>query len=180
MIASLAALGGGAIPMLALPALWRMSWPYALLFATLGVIQLGGAVAVLARPVRQRVRLAAIAALAAAALIPVLALVLAATVVGLAASSDSSAGLFVRGVREQAPLLPLIISTLQDAALLGAAALLGETVRSRRRRLAEAQDRLRRAETEREREAEELDSTRSTNWSPWRAARAARRGGGDG
>jgi len=63
------------------------------------------------------------------------------------------AGLFVRGFREQAPLLSLMISTIQDAALLGAAALLGETVRSRRLRLAEAQDRLRRAETEREREA---------------------------
>jgi signal transduction histidine kinase len=63
------------------------------------------------------------------------------------------AGLFVRGFREQAPLFPLMISTVQDAALLGATVLLGETVRSRRLRLAEAQDRLRRAETEREREA---------------------------
>jgi signal transduction histidine kinase len=63
------------------------------------------------------------------------------------------AGLFVRGFREQAPLLPLMISTMQDAALLGATVLLGETVRSRRLRLAEAQDRLHRAETDREREA---------------------------
>jgi len=46
-----------------------------------------------------------------------------------------------------------MISTMQDAALLGAAALLGETVRSRRLRLAEVQDRLRRVEMEREREA---------------------------
>jgi acetyl esterase/lipase len=68
IIALLAALGGGAISMLALPALWRMSWPYGLLFATLGVAQLGSAVAALARPMRQRVLLAAIAALTAVAL----------------------------------------------------------------------------------------------------------------
>jgi len=71
----------------------------------------------------------------------------------LVAAFFVGAGLFVRGFREQAPLFPLIISTMQDAALLGATVLLGETVRSRRLRLAEAQDRLRRAETDREREA---------------------------
>jgi acetyl esterase/lipase len=68
IIALLAALGGGAIYMVALPALWRMSWPYALLFAALGVAQLGTAVAVLARPVRRRVLFAAAAALAVVAL----------------------------------------------------------------------------------------------------------------
>jgi len=68
IIALLAALGGAAIYMLALPALWRMSWPYALLFAALGVIQLGSAVVALTRPVRQRVLLAACAAFAIVAL----------------------------------------------------------------------------------------------------------------
>jgi acetyl esterase/lipase len=66
--ALLAALGGAAISMLALPALWRMSWPYALLFAALGLAQLGSTVAALARPVRQWVLLAAIVALAVLAL----------------------------------------------------------------------------------------------------------------
>jgi acetyl esterase/lipase len=64
IIALLAALGGAAIAMLALPALWRMSWPYGFLFATLGVIQLGSAAAALARPVRRWVLLAAFVALA--------------------------------------------------------------------------------------------------------------------
>src|SRR5690349_17690845 len=68
IIALLAALGGGAIYMLALPALWRMSWPYALLFATLGVAQLGSVVGVLARPTRGWLLLAAAAALAVVAL----------------------------------------------------------------------------------------------------------------
>jgi acetyl esterase/lipase len=68
IIALLAALGGAAIELLALPALWRMSWPYALLFATLGLAQLGTAVAVLARPVRLRVLFAAGIALAVVAL----------------------------------------------------------------------------------------------------------------
>lgn len=62
--ALLAAVGGGAIYLFALPALWRMSWPYGLLFTALGVAQFGTAVAVLARPVRRRVLLAAAAALA--------------------------------------------------------------------------------------------------------------------
>jgi acetyl esterase/lipase len=68
IIALLAALGGAVIYMLALPALWRMSWPYALLFAMLGVAQLGTAVAVLARPVLRRVLLAASVAFAVVAL----------------------------------------------------------------------------------------------------------------
>src|SRR6266536_5420075 len=68
IIALLAALGGAAIYMLALPALWRMSWPFGLLFATLGAVQFGSAVAALARPVRRRVLLAAFAALAIVAL----------------------------------------------------------------------------------------------------------------
>ena len=59
-----AAVGGAAIYLLALGALWRMSWPYGLLFAGLGAAQLGTAVAVLARPVRSRAVLAAAAALA--------------------------------------------------------------------------------------------------------------------
>ena len=57
-----------AISMLALPALWHMSWPYALLFATLGVVQLGSAVAVLACPLRRHVLRAAAAAAAVLAL----------------------------------------------------------------------------------------------------------------
>jgi acetyl esterase/lipase len=60
----LAAMGGGAIYLFALPALWRMSWPYGLLFTALGVAQFTTAVAVLARPVRRRVLLGAAAALA--------------------------------------------------------------------------------------------------------------------
>jgi acetyl esterase/lipase len=62
--ALMAAVGGAAIYLIPLPALWRMSWPYGVLFAGLGVAQLGTAIAVLARPVRQRVLLAAAAALA--------------------------------------------------------------------------------------------------------------------
>jgi hypothetical protein len=64
IIALLAALGGAAIELLALPALWRMSWPYAVVFATLGAAQLGSAIAALARPARRRVLLAAAVALA--------------------------------------------------------------------------------------------------------------------
>jgi len=60
----MAEVGGAAIYLLPLPALWRMSWPYGLLFATLGAAQLGTAVAVLSRPVRRRVLFAAAAALA--------------------------------------------------------------------------------------------------------------------
>ncbi len=71
----------------------------------------------------------------------------------LVAAFFVSAGLFVRGYREQAPLLPLVVDNTREVALLGATVLLGETVRSRRLRLAEAQERLRRAEIEREREA---------------------------
>lgn len=66
--ALLAAVGGGAIYLSALPSLWRMSWPYGLLFTALGVAQLGTAVAVLAHPVRRRVLLAAAAALTVLAL----------------------------------------------------------------------------------------------------------------
>jgi acetyl esterase/lipase len=61
--ALLAAVGGAAIYVFALPALWRMSWPYGLLFTALGVAQFGTTIAVLARPVRQRALLAAAAAL---------------------------------------------------------------------------------------------------------------------
>ncbi|MEJ2555926.1 MAG: alpha/beta hydrolase [Anaerolineae bacterium] len=62
--ALLAAVGGGAIYVFALPALWRMSWPYGLLFTALGVAQFGTVGAVLSRPVRWRVLLAAATALA--------------------------------------------------------------------------------------------------------------------
>lgn len=62
--ALVAAMGGGAIYLAGLPALWRISWPYGVLFTGLGAAQLGTAVAVLARPVRRRVLLAAAAALA--------------------------------------------------------------------------------------------------------------------
>src|SRR5215218_3974122 len=63
IVALVAAVGGAAIYLLALPALWRMSWPYGLLFAGLGAAQLATAVAVAAHPVRRRVLLAAAAAL---------------------------------------------------------------------------------------------------------------------
>ena len=62
--ALVAAVGGAAIYLVALPALWRMSWPHGVLIAGLGAAQLGTAVAVLARPVRRRILLAAAAALA--------------------------------------------------------------------------------------------------------------------
>jgi acetyl esterase/lipase len=62
--ALLAAVGGAAIYVFGLPALWRMSWPYGLLFTALGVAQFGTAGTVLSRPVRWRVLLAAATALA--------------------------------------------------------------------------------------------------------------------
>lgn len=61
--ALLAAVGGAAIYMLALPALWRMSWPYGILFLTLGILQAGTVVALLARPTPRRALSAAAAAL---------------------------------------------------------------------------------------------------------------------
>ena len=61
--ALVAAVGGAAIYLVALPPLWRMSWPYGVLVAGLGATQFGTAVAVLTRPVRRRVLLAAAAAL---------------------------------------------------------------------------------------------------------------------
>src|SRR5207244_2158397 len=66
--ALLASVGGGAIYLFALRALWRMSWPYGLLFTVLGVAQFGTAIAVLARPVRRGVLFAVAAALAVLAL----------------------------------------------------------------------------------------------------------------
>jgi peptidoglycan/LPS O-acetylase OafA/YrhL len=66
--ALVAALGGAAIYSFALPALWRMAWPYGLLFTALGLAQLGTAALVLARPRRRRVLLAVAAALAVLAL----------------------------------------------------------------------------------------------------------------
>jgi acetyl esterase/lipase len=63
-IALLAAVGAAVIYLFALPALWRMSWPYGLLFAVLGVSQVGMALMILVHPARQRVLLATIPALA--------------------------------------------------------------------------------------------------------------------
>ena len=54
--ALVAAVGGAAIYLVALPPLWRMSWPYGVLVAGLGAAQFGTAVAVLTRPVRRRVQ----------------------------------------------------------------------------------------------------------------------------
>ena len=57
--ALLAAVGGAAIYLFALPALWHMSSIYGLLFTALGTAQLITAIAVWARPLRQRILLAA-------------------------------------------------------------------------------------------------------------------------
>jgi acetyl esterase/lipase len=65
--ALLAAVGGAVVHLAALPALWRMSWPFGLLFAALGAAQLGTAVLVLRRPARWSVLGAAAAALAGVA-----------------------------------------------------------------------------------------------------------------
>ncbi len=66
--ALLAAVSGAAIYSFGLPALWRTSWPYALLFTLFGVVQLGTAVVILAHPTRRRVLLTAGVALAVLAL----------------------------------------------------------------------------------------------------------------
>ncbi|WP_432989462.1 alpha/beta hydrolase fold domain-containing protein [Dactylosporangium sp. CA-233914] len=60
----LATMGGASIYLAPLAAVWRTAWPYAVLFAVLGVAQLGAIVLVLARPTSRRVLLAAAAALA--------------------------------------------------------------------------------------------------------------------
>lgn len=60
----LAVLGGAMIYCAPLPALWRMSWLYGLLFLALGAAQVSSAAGVLVRPVRPRLLLAAAAALA--------------------------------------------------------------------------------------------------------------------
>ncbi|MFU8872810.1 alpha/beta hydrolase fold domain-containing protein [Micromonospora sp. SL4-19] len=61
---SLAVTGGTLIYIAPLAAVWRTAWPYALLFAALGIAQLGTVAGVLARPASRRVLLAAGAALA--------------------------------------------------------------------------------------------------------------------
>ncbi|MEU8251371.1 alpha/beta hydrolase [Nonomuraea sp. NPDC048916] len=61
--ALLAAAGGTAIYLAPLAAVWRMSWPYGLLFLALGATQLGTGAGVLARPAPRRLLLAATAAL---------------------------------------------------------------------------------------------------------------------
>lgn len=63
------------------------------------------------------------------------------------------ADLVVHGVRLGDPALPLLTNVVQDASLLIAVMLLGDALRSRRIRLAEAQARLEEAEARREREA---------------------------
>lgn len=62
-------------------------------------------------------------------------------------------GVVVRVVRENGLLLPVLTSTVQQAALLAVVLLLGEAVRNRRQYMEEVRERLRRAETDREREA---------------------------
>jgi hypothetical protein len=64
IVALAAAVGGAAIYLLALPALWRITWPYAVVFAGLGAAQLATVAAVLARPTRRRMLLATAPALA--------------------------------------------------------------------------------------------------------------------
>jgi len=59
----IAAMGAAAIYLVALPTLWRVSLPYALLFAALGVVQIGTSVAVLARSTVIRILVAAAGAL---------------------------------------------------------------------------------------------------------------------
>jgi acetyl esterase/lipase len=60
LVTSLLAVGGGAATYVAaVPAVWHLCWPFGLLFAGLGAAQLVLAVAVLVRPVRRRVLLAA-------------------------------------------------------------------------------------------------------------------------
>ncbi|MDQ0762614.1 sensor histidine kinase [Streptomyces canus] len=63
------------------------------------------------------------------------------------------ADLVVHGVRLGDPPLPLLTNIVQDSSLLIAVMLLGDTVRNRRIRLAEAQARLEESEAQREREA---------------------------
>lgn len=58
-----AAAGGAAICLAPLAAVWRMSWPYGLLFLALGAAQLGTGAAALARPAPRRLLFAATAAL---------------------------------------------------------------------------------------------------------------------
>ncbi len=63
-------------------------------------------------------------------------------------------GLFYRVLVEREQLLLVVGSTLGEAGLAGAAVFLGDAVRSRRALMAEVGERLRRAELEREREAQ--------------------------
>ncbi|WP_020579097.1 alpha/beta hydrolase [Actinopolymorpha alba] len=62
--ALVSSMGGAAVYLAPLPALWRTSWSYGLLFAGLGAAQLVVGGCVLARPTRRRVLLAAGSALA--------------------------------------------------------------------------------------------------------------------
>jgi acetyl esterase/lipase len=59
---ALAALGAAAIPAVALPALWRISPLYAIVFAALAIAELAAVIAVLALPNRRRALLGAAAA----------------------------------------------------------------------------------------------------------------------
>lgn len=62
-------------------------------------------------------------------------------------------GLAFRATEFDEPFLTVVYDTIEDVSLLAAVCLLGETLRSRRMRLAEAQARLVQSEMEREREA---------------------------
>jgi signal transduction histidine kinase len=71
----------------------------------------------------------------------------------LVAAYFTMLGLLVRTVGSGEQPLPVLADMLREVAIMVSVILLGETIRSRRIRLAEAQDRLRRAVAEREREA---------------------------
>jgi serine phosphatase RsbU (regulator of sigma subunit) len=58
------------------------------------------------------------------------------------------------------PLVPALNELVRDGALLAAILLLGDSVRSHRALMAETEDRLRRAEEDRQREAQELSAAR--------------------
>jgi signal transduction histidine kinase len=71
----------------------------------------------------------------------------------LVAAFFMAAGVIIGLVRLRDPLLTLLTGAIQDVALLGVVIMLGETVRNRRIRLAEARGRLAEVELQRDREA---------------------------
>jgi hypothetical protein len=62
------------------------------------------------------------------------------------------------------PLVPALNELVRDGALLAAILLLGDAVRSHRALMAETSERLRRAEEDRQREAQELSAARGSDW----------------